>query len=157
EGSFERRSRVDGGGARGVVPGGVGRGALVHPLREPAFARCLRRLPARARRRRPVARAPLTRPAAPTTPLAAAPRCVAVRRTRWGVSMQQVRRAALADLVGASPHLRDVVLVPGASLVTGLLAQAEIRLPFTPVPVTLQPLAVFLVGAALGSRRGALA
>ena len=36
-------------------------------------------------------------------------------------------------------------------------AQAEIRLPFTPVPVTLQPLAVFLVGAALGSRRGALA
>src|SRR5262245_1318955 len=67
------------------------------------------------------------------------------------------RPATLADVLGASTWTRDVVLVAIASLLTGLAAQAEIRLPFTPVPITLQPLAVFLLGAALGSRRGALA
>jgi biotin transport system substrate-specific component len=67
------------------------------------------------------------------------------------------RHATLADFTGESSRVRDVVLVLSASLVTGFLAQAEIRLPFTPVPITLQPLAVFLCGAALGSRRGALA
>src|SRR5262245_9517806 len=67
------------------------------------------------------------------------------------------RPATLADVLGASTWTRDVVLVATASLLTGLSAQAEIRLPFTPVPVTLQPLAVFLIGAALGSRRGAVA
>jgi len=71
--------------------------------------------------------------------------------------MQAVRRATLADFAGTTTRTRDLVLVALASLATGLLAQAEVRLPFTPVPVTLQPLAVFLVGAALGSRRGALA
>ncbi len=71
--------------------------------------------------------------------------------------MQAVRRATLADFAGTTTWTRDLVLVGLASLATGLLAQAEVRLPFTPVPVTLQPLAVFLVGAALGSRRGALA
>ena len=71
--------------------------------------------------------------------------------------MQAVRRTTLADLAGTTSVPRDLVLVTLASLATGLLAQAEIRLPFTPVPVTLQPLAVFLVGAALGSRRGAAA
>lgn len=67
------------------------------------------------------------------------------------------RPAALADVLGASTWTREVVLVIAASLLAGLSAQAEIRLPLTPVPVTLQPLAVFLIGAALGSRRGALA
>jgi biotin transport system substrate-specific component len=52
---------------------------------------------------------------------------------------------------------RDAALVTAGSLLTGILAQAEVRLPWTPVPLTMQPLAVFLVGAALGSRRGALA
>src|SRR3970040_193126 len=71
--------------------------------------------------------------------------------------MQMTRRApTLADARGAGSRPRDLVLVLGTSLATGLLAQAEIRLPFTPVPVTLQPLAVFLVGAGLGSARGAL-
>lgn len=65
--------------------------------------------------------------------------------------------ATLADYAGPATWARDVVLVSVASLLTGLLAQAELRLPWTPVPVTLQPLAVFLVGAALGSRRGAAA
>lgn len=71
--------------------------------------------------------------------------------------MQVIRRATLADAAGAATWTRDLILIAIASLATGLLAQAETRLPFTPVPVTLQPLAVFLVGAALGSRRGALA
>lgn len=72
--------------------------------------------------------------------------------------MRTERRAVtLADVIGASSLSRDLVLVTGASLLTGLMSQAEIRLPFTPVPITLQPLAVFLTGAALGSRRGALA
>jgi biotin transport system substrate-specific component len=67
------------------------------------------------------------------------------------------RTLTLADLAGGASAARDVVLVLVACCATGFLAQAEIRLPFTPVPLTLQPLAVFLFGAALGSRRGALA
>ena len=71
--------------------------------------------------------------------------------------MQAIRRATLADAIGGATWLRDAVLIATASGATGLLAQAEIRLPFTPVPVTLQPFAVFLFGAALGGRRAALA
>jgi biotin transport system substrate-specific component len=67
------------------------------------------------------------------------------------------RQPTLADVFGVASLPRDITLVLVASLLTGLSAQAEVRLPFTPVPVTLQPLAVFLVGAALGSRRGAVA
>jgi biotin transport system substrate-specific component len=62
----------------------------------------------------------------------------------------------LAERLGASSRIRDAVLVLASSFAIGLLAQAEIRLPWTPVPVTLQPLAVFLLGAALGSRRAAI-
>jgi biotin transport system substrate-specific component len=51
--------------------------------------------------------------------------------------------------------LRDAILVLlGALLVAGL-AQIEIPLPFTPVPITGQTFGVLLVGAALGSKRGA--
>ncbi len=50
----------------------------------------------------------------------------------------------------------DVLLVLGGSLFTALMARITIPLPFTPVPITGQTLAVLLVGAALGSRRGAL-
>jgi biotin transport system substrate-specific component len=42
------------------------------------------------------------------------------------------------------------------SLFVALLAQIRFPLPFTPVPITGQTLAVMLVGAALGSRLGAL-
>ena len=52
---------------------------------------------------------------------------------------------------------RDAVLIVGACLFTALLAQVKIPLGFTPVPITGQTLAVLLVGAALGSRRGAAA
>src|SRR5512132_4009477 len=45
----------------------------------------------------------------------------------------------------------------GASLAIALAAQVAVPLPFTPVPLTLQTLAVLLASAALGMRRGALA
>ena len=50
----------------------------------------------------------------------------------------------------------DAALIVGGSLLVALGAQVAIRLPFSPVPVTGQTLAVLLVGALLGSRRGAL-
>ncbi len=52
---------------------------------------------------------------------------------------------------------RDVALIVGASLFVALMAQLVIRLPFTPVPITGQTLAVLLTGAALGSWRGGAA
>jgi biotin transport system substrate-specific component len=51
----------------------------------------------------------------------------------------------------------DAGLVVAGSLVVALAAQVAVPLPFTPVPLTMQPFAVLLVGALLGSRRGALA
>src|SRR6059036_4204010 len=52
--------------------------------------------------------------------------------------------------------LRQVVGVAlGAALVT-LAAQVAVPLPGTPVPMTLQPMAVLLVGGLLGARLGAL-
>jgi len=50
----------------------------------------------------------------------------------------------------------DSAWIIGFSLFTALAAQLEIRLPYTPVPITLQTLAVILAGAMLGSRRGFL-
>jgi len=51
----------------------------------------------------------------------------------------------------------DLLVLLGASLAIGLGAQVAIPLPFTPVPATLQTLAVLVTGAVLGSKRGALA
>lgn len=51
----------------------------------------------------------------------------------------------------------DVALVLAGSLLVALSAQIRVVLPFTVVPITGQTFAVLLVGAALGSRRGALA
>jgi biotin transport system substrate-specific component len=53
--------------------------------------------------------------------------------------------------------LSDVGLVIAFSLVTGLMAQIRIPLPFTPVPITGQTFAVLLCGAALGARLGTAA
>lgn len=49
---------------------------------------------------------------------------------------------------------RQVAVIVGASLFVALCARVTVPLPFTPVPLTLQNLAVLLVGLALGSRRG---
>jgi len=58
-----------------------------------------------------------------------------------------IRRHALAY---------DAALVIGGSVGIALSAQIAIPLPFSPVPVTGQTFAVLLMGALLGSRRGAL-
>lgn len=47
-----------------------------------------------------------------------------------------------------------LALVTSFALLTGLAAQVRIPLPFTPVPVTLQVLAVILSGLLLGPREG---
>ncbi len=51
----------------------------------------------------------------------------------------------------------DAALILLGSLLVAALAQARIVLPFTPVPITGQTLAVLLIGALLGSKRGAAA
>lgn len=65
--------------------------------------------------------------------------------------------AAYRPASPARAGLFDAATVVGASVCIGLAAQVAVPLPFTPVPLTLQTLAVLLAGAALGSRRGALA
>jgi len=51
----------------------------------------------------------------------------------------------------------EVGLVIGASAIIAIAAQIAIPVPFSPVPLTMQPLAVLMVGIALGSRRGGAA
>lgn len=53
--------------------------------------------------------------------------------------------------------LRDLFLIIIGSLFVAALAQVKIPLFFTPVPITGQTLGVLLIGAALGSKRGAAA
>lgn len=53
--------------------------------------------------------------------------------------------------------LKHFMQIIGASLFIAICAQIEVRLPFTPVPLTLQTLGVMFVGAKLGSRKGLLA
>lgn len=61
----------------------------------------------------------------------------------------------LADIVPGA-WVRDVALVLGCAGLTGLAAQVAISTPLSPVPFTLQTLAVLVTGAALGSVRGML-
>jgi biotin transport system substrate-specific component len=51
----------------------------------------------------------------------------------------------------------EAALVIAGSLLIAALAQISIRLPFTPVPITGQTLAVLLVGTSFGWLRGGLA
>jgi biotin transport system substrate-specific component len=51
---------------------------------------------------------------------------------------------------------QDAFWIVGFSLLTALMAQIEIPLPYTPVPLTGQTFAVLLSGAVLGCRRGFL-
>jgi biotin transport system substrate-specific component len=55
----------------------------------------------------------------------------------------------------AAGWLRDAILILLCTLFVTALAQVKIALPFTPVPLTGQTFAVLLVGAVLGSKRGA--
>ena len=51
----------------------------------------------------------------------------------------------------------QIAVVPVFAAITALSARITIPLPFTPVPITLQPLAVVLSGLVLGARAGAAA
>jgi biotin transport system substrate-specific component len=65
-------------------------------------------------------------------------------------------RPTLIDSVIPGKSLtKDIALIVGFSLLVTLFAQIAIRLPFTPVPITGQTLAVLLTGGALGANRGA--
>jgi biotin transport system substrate-specific component len=64
------------------------------------------------------------------------------------VVRERVTRGAVAT---------EVLLVVGASVLIAISAQVAVPSPFSPVPLTLQPLAILLVGAALGSTRAAAA
>lgn len=69
--------------------------------------------------------------------------------------------ATLIDVIWPPPserskaNTRAVAAIVGFALVTALLAQFEIALGFTPVPITGQTLGVLLAGGALGLRAGA--
>jgi len=52
-------------------------------------------------------------------------------------------------------RLHDSVLLLAGSLFLALSSQVAVRLPFSPVPITGQTLAVLLIGSTLGARRGA--
>ncbi len=64
------------------------------------------------------------------------------------------RYPVLADVIPGA-RVRDAVLVVSGALLTALFAQLYINVPGSPVPITGQTLAVGLVGATLGARRGA--
>ena len=57
----------------------------------------------------------------------------------------------------SSAWLFDILAVVGASFFIGLMAQLAVPLWFTPVPLSMFPMSILLVGAVLGSRKGALA
>src|SRR6266516_2990047 len=64
-------------------------------------------------------------------------------------------RRVLADLVPGA-LVRDVALIMAGAGLTGLAAQVSVHTSITPVPFTLQTMAVLLVGASLGTIRGLL-
>jgi biotin transport system substrate-specific component len=70
------------------------------------------------------------------------------------VSLTTAQPRVLADVV-PSTWVRNSVLVLGGAAFVALAAQIAIPLPFTPVPLTAQTFAVLLVGASLGTARGA--
>lgn len=71
--------------------------------------------------------------------------------------MERTAKLTLVEIVLPGEGLwREALLVLGGSVLIALAAQVAIPLPFSPVPVTGQTFAVLLVGALLGSRRGAL-
>jgi biotin transport system substrate-specific component len=74
-----------------------------------------------------------------------------------GHPMNRTTTNVLADaFIRERSTAKDAIWVLGFCLLTSLLAQIEIHLPYTPVPLTGQTFAVLLSGAVLGCRRGFL-
>ncbi len=70
------------------------------------------------------------------------------------------RRTVLADLIARPTSRARAFAVDAALVVTGaafVAVLAQVEIPIQPVPITGQTLGVIVVGAALGSRRGAAA
>ncbi|HVR44436.1 MAG TPA: biotin transporter BioY [Thermoanaerobaculia bacterium] len=65
--------------------------------------------------------------------------------------------AFVAERIAGESLLRNAIVIFSGSLLLALSAQVAIPIPFSPVPLTLQPLAVLLLGAALGPVRGCAA
>ena len=70
------------------------------------------------------------------------------------MSVLSINPKTIVDLVIPRSVAADVALVAAGAALTAVAAQ--ISIPASPVPFTFQTLAVLLVGAALGSVRGAL-
>ena len=69
--------------------------------------------------------------------------------------MNRTTSNVLVDAFSAKRSIgKDALWIVGFSLLTALMAQIEIPLPYTPVPLTGQTFAVLLSGAVLGCRRG---
>lgn len=69
--------------------------------------------------------------------------------------MPRDQKAERAPLVGASSlAIRRLVAVSLGALLVALSAQVVVPVPFSPVPMTLQPLAVLVVGGLLGAAPG---
>lgn len=65
-------------------------------------------------------------------------------------------RARYFNGISALPALYKLTLSLGMAAATGIAAQARVYLPWTPVPVTGQTLAVLIAGIVLGARWGSL-
>ena len=73
------------------------------------------------------------------------------------MSTQAIGPVVLADKWASNSPVRNAVLIGGLAVTTAIAAQISIPLPNTPVPLTLQTLAVLAGAAALGSTRAVLA
>jgi biotin transport system substrate-specific component len=65
--------------------------------------------------------------------------------------------ASIAQTSSRSQIGQDLLQIIGASLLISLCSQIKFVLPFTFIPLTMQTLAVLIVGASLGSTKGACA
>jgi biotin transport system substrate-specific component len=61
----------------------------------------------------------------------------------------------LIDRLTMPSSLARLLAVAGVATATAVASQVSVPLPFTPVPLTLQPMVVLLGGAILGARLGA--
>lgn len=71
------------------------------------------------------------------------------------MQLAPTRPTLIDSLIPGKSLTKDIALIVGFSLLVTVFAQIAIRLPFTPVPITGQTLAVLLTGGALGANRGA--
>src|SRR6266576_3869348 len=79
-----------------------------------------------------------------------------LRRQQMQTTAKTIPSTLITRIVRGRAAL-DVLIVLFASAIIAIAAQIAIPIPGTVVPLTMQPLAVLLVGVTLGSARGAAA